>query len=125
MTTHFGSGSEPVFSNDASVPYHKRNDQFEIEWYQWSRKTGLQRCSRSARFLVSYAKGRRKAMSAVWKYYEIPGLLENLPGAGKHRPYTPLIRDASGLFEDPWVRLRNEMEQQLQVVRRSYASSKV
>jgi hypothetical protein len=61
-------------------------------------------------------------MSMVWKYADIPGLLENLPGAAMHRPYGPLVRDAQGLFEDPWVRLRNEMDQQLQVVRSSYSS---
>ena len=64
-------------------------------------------------------------MSLVWRYYEIPGLLENLPGTGRGRPYGPMMRDASGLFEDSWVRLRKELDTQLQVVRRSYASTKV
>lgn len=39
-----GAGSEPARSQDASVPSYKRNEQYELEWYQWSKKTGLQRC---------------------------------------------------------------------------------
>lgn len=118
-----GAGSEPARSQDASVPAYKRNEQYELEWYQWSKKTGLQRCDLTGA-AVADARGRRKDMSMVWKYFDIPGVLENLPGSGR-RPYGPIVREASGLFEDPWVRLRNELDPQLQFVRNAYSATKV